>query len=132
MPDPPAGPSQLVSEVASDRHALDRCAEHVRDARDGHRLAHARLRRGHDPRAVQLDDQDRDGAGRIAAPDGSSSAMAVSTCPQPPSQDAPTSTPGTLGALLMRYPSQTCVRLAPQRRNPLTGTHVLDWQTIAS
>ncbi len=48
----------------------------------------------------------------------------VSPCSQPPSQDAPTSTPGTLGALLMRYPSQTCVRLAPQRRNSLTGTLV--------
>jgi hypothetical protein len=62
----------------------------------------------------------------------SSSAPAVRTCSQPPSQDAPTSTPGTLGALLMRYPSQTCVRLAPQRRNRLTGTLVRDRQTFAS
>jgi hypothetical protein len=62
----------------------------------------------------------------------SSSAPAVSTCSQPPSQDAPTSTPGTLGAFLMRYPSQTCVRLAPQRRNSPTGTLVRDRQTIAS
>ena len=62
----------------------------------------------------------------------SSSAPAVSACSQPPSQDAPTSTPGTLGALLMRYPSQTCVRLAPQRRNSPTATLVRDRQTIAS
>jgi hypothetical protein len=46
-------------------------------------------------------------------------APAVGTCSQPPSQDAPTSTPGTLGTLLMRYPSQTCVPLAPQRQNSL-------------
>jgi hypothetical protein len=65
------GPVQRVSEVASDRHALDRCVEHLRD---GHRLAHARQRRGHDLRAVQFDDQDRDGAGRIAASDGGSAA----------------------------------------------------------
>jgi hypothetical protein len=62
----------------------------------------------------------------------SSSAPVVSARSQPPSQDAPTSTPGTLGALLMRYPSQTCVRLAPQRRNSPTGTLVRDRQTIAS
>jgi hypothetical protein len=62
----------------------------------------------------------------------SSSAPAVSACSQPPSQDASTTTPGTLGALLMRYPSQTCVRLAPQRRNSPTGTLVRDRQTIAS
>jgi hypothetical protein len=54
------GPVQRVSEVASDRHALDRCVEHLRDVRDRHRLAHARQRRG-DLRAVQFDDQDRDG-----------------------------------------------------------------------
>jgi len=42
------------------------------------------------------------------------------------------STPGTFGALIIRYPSQTCVRLAPQRRNRLTGTPVPDRQTIAS
>jgi hypothetical protein len=64
-------PVQRVSEVASDRRALDRCVEHLRD---GHRLAHARQRRGHDLRAVQFDDQDRDGAGRIAASDGGSAA----------------------------------------------------------
>jgi hypothetical protein len=68
------GPVQRVSEVASDRQALNRCVEHLRDVRDGHRLAHARQRRGHDLRAVQFDDQDRDGAGRIAAPDGGSAA----------------------------------------------------------
>jgi hypothetical protein len=51
-------PVQRVSEVASDRH----------------RLAHARQRRGHDLRAVKLDDQDHDGARRIAAPDGGSAA----------------------------------------------------------
>ena len=28
------GSVQRVSEVVSDRHALDRCAEHLRDARD--------------------------------------------------------------------------------------------------
>jgi hypothetical protein len=266
---------------------LDRCVAQLRDVRDRHRVARARQRRGHDLRAAQLDDQDRDGAGRIAAPDGSStarratapaistaadsdtgsddvagcspgildaaasdehrlyrlrdesrtlscpvtrlsnvgallssksamkifapqfsalmtilrsagagdrdpaigqtrrqrglppialphvlrpgrefgqrrpapsasrtardagssarrgpnvrcsdasssSAPAVSWCSQPPSQDAPTTTPGTLGALLMRYPSQTCVRLAPQRRNSPTGTLVRDRQTIAS
>jgi hypothetical protein len=63
-----------------------------------------------------------------AAPPAARAPRAVSTCSQPPSQDAPTSTPGTLGALLMRYPSQTCVRLAPQRRNSLTGTPVGDRQ----
>jgi hypothetical protein len=68
------GPVQRVSEVASDRHALDRCVEHFRNARDRHRLAHGRQRRGHDPRAVQFDDQDRDSAGRITAPDGGSAA----------------------------------------------------------
>ena len=68
------GPVQRVSEVASDRHALDQRVEHLRNVRDGHRLAHARQRRGHDPRAVQLDDQDRDSAGRITAPDGGSAA----------------------------------------------------------
>jgi hypothetical protein len=68
------GPVQRVSEVASDRDALDRCVEHLRDVRDGHRLAQARQRRGHDLRAVQFDDRDRDGAGRIAAPDGGSAA----------------------------------------------------------
>jgi hypothetical protein len=61
-----------------------------------------------------------------------SSAPAVSTRSQLPSQDAPVSTPGTLGGLLMRYPSQTCVRLAPQRRNSPTATLVRDWQTITS
>jgi hypothetical protein len=60
--------------VASDRRAFDRCVEQLRDVRDRHRLAHARPRRGHGLRAVQLDDQDRDGAGRIAAPDGGSAA----------------------------------------------------------
>jgi hypothetical protein len=53
---------------------LDRCVEHLRDVRDRHRLAHARQRRGHDLRAVQVDDQDRDGAGRITAPDSGSAA----------------------------------------------------------
>jgi len=124
-----AGSAQRVSEVAAGRPDLDRCAGHWRNARDGHRLAHARPRRGHDLRTAQPDDQHRDSAGRIAAPDGGLSAPAVSTCPQPPGQDAPASTPGTLGALLMRYPSQTCVRLAPQRRNSLTATLVRDWQT---
>src|SRR5438309_9731325 len=57
-----------------------------------------------------------------------SSAPAVSTCSQPHRQDAPTWTPGTLGTRLMRYPSQTCVRLALQRRNSLTGTLVRDRQ----
>jgi hypothetical protein len=65
------GPVQRVSEVASDRRALDRCVEHLRG---GHRLSHARQHRGHDLRAVQFDDQDRDGAGRIAASDGGSAA----------------------------------------------------------
>ena len=32
------GSVQRVSEVASDRHALDRCVEHLRDARDRYRL----------------------------------------------------------------------------------------------
>jgi hypothetical protein len=31
----------------------------------------------------------------------------------------------------MRYPSQTCVRLSPQRRNSLTATRVRNRQTIA-
>jgi hypothetical protein len=270
-----------------DRYALDRCIEQLHDVRDGHRLAHARQRRGHDLRAVQFDDQDSDDAGRIAVPDGgstarralastistavgsdpggddvagcfpgildatesgerrlyrrrdtlrrlsrpvtglsnigallssksamkifapqcsalmtlsrsagagdrdpvidqargqqglppvapphvlrpgqeagkrrpassvsrttrgsgssarhgpnvrcsaasNSSAPAVRIWPQPASRDAPTPMLGTFWALLMRYPSQTCVRLAPQRRNCLTGTLVRDWQTIAS
>jgi hypothetical protein len=32
------GPVQRVSAVVSDRHASDRCAEHLRDARDRYRL----------------------------------------------------------------------------------------------
>jgi hypothetical protein len=241
---------------------LDRCIEQLHDVRDGHRLAHARQRRGHDLRAVQFDDQDSDDAGRIAVPDGgstarralastistavgsdpggddvagcfpgildaaesgerrlyrrrdtlrrlsrpvtglsnigallssksamkifapqcsalmtisrsagagdrdpvidlargqqglppvaphhvlrpgqeagkrrpasNSSAPAVRIWSQPASRDAPTPMLGTFWALLMRYPSQTCVRLVPQRRNCLTGTLVRDWQTIAS
>jgi hypothetical protein len=97
-----AGSVQRVSEVAAGRHDLDRRLEHLRNTRDGYRPAHAGPRRDRDRRAAQVDDQ-----------------------------DAPASTPGTLGALLMRYPSQTCVRLAPQRRNSLTGTLVRNWQTIA-
>jgi hypothetical protein len=59
-------------------------------------------------------------------------APAVGTCSQPPSQDAPTSTQGTLGTLLMRYPSQTCVPLAPQRRNSLKVPSCGTGKTIAS
>jgi hypothetical protein len=33
------GPVQRGSEVASGRHALDRCVEYLRDARGRHRLA---------------------------------------------------------------------------------------------
>jgi hypothetical protein len=79
VPDRRSGAARHVSEAASGRHALDRYAGHVRDARDRHRLAHARPRRGHDLRAVQLDDRDRDGAGRIAAPDGGSAAPRART-----------------------------------------------------
>jgi hypothetical protein len=39
------GPVQRVSEVVSDRHALDRCAGHLRDARDRYRLG---LEAGHE------------------------------------------------------------------------------------
>ena len=39
------GPVQRVSAVVSDRHASDRCAEHLRDARDRYRLV---LKVGHE------------------------------------------------------------------------------------
>jgi len=178
------GPVQRVSAVVSDRHASDRCAEHLRDARDRYRLVlkvgHEELRAtvqcvddylaigragdldpaigqvwgqppaallrvlrpgqefGQHPPASSASETRDSGSSARHGPNipfsvaSISSAPAVSTCSQPPSQGAPTSTPGTLGALLMRYPSQTCVRLAPQRRNSPTATLVRDWQTITS
>jgi hypothetical protein len=77
----------------------------LRDARDWHGLAHARQRRGHDLRAVQLDDQDSDDAGRIAVPDGGStarraSASTISTAAgsKPGGDDVADRSPGILDA----------------------------------